>query len=232
MLVPNAWELKEVHIGLDTVSDPIKIVAGGTLQIPTGIDVIAELEFLGTAFNSITLGVDGLNKPIGATGLFLQSISGTVDHVAEAAMEPISFGGDVTATGGPEIEISLPSWAGGDFSGSLLSIAVNGEIDAEHLTAAGMLSLIEGLATADANVELNWTEGFFTANGEFNILDGLIIADAAFRADSSLNINSTANATFTIPEPIPIIGGREGLSGTFLLNFTNDSNFGNDFAAA
>lgn len=232
VLVPNAWELKEVHVGLDTVNDPVAITAGGTLQIPTGIDVIAELQFLGTEFNSITLGADGLNKPIGATGLFLQSISGTVDHVAEADPDPVSFGGDVTATGGPEIDISLPSWAGGDFSGSLLSIAVNGEIDAEHLTAAGTLNLIEGLATAGANVELNWTDGFLAANGEFNILNGLIVADAAFRADASLNINSTANATFTIPDPIPIIGGREGLSGTFLLNFTNDSDFSNDFAAA
>lgn len=232
VLVPNAWELKEVHIGLDQISNPVKITAGGTLQIPTGIEVIANLNFLGTAFNSITLGVAGLNKPLGASGLFLQSISGTVDHVSELDTEPISFGGDVIATGGPEIDISLPSWAGGNFTGSLLSINVNGEIDSDHLEAHGALSLIQGLATADANVNLNWTEGFFTANGDFNMINGLIHADTAFRADSSLNISSGGVATFTIPEPIPIVGGREGLSGSFVLNFTNDDDYSNDFAAA
>ncbi|MCA9013496.1 MAG: hypothetical protein KDB01_27285, partial [Planctomycetaceae bacterium] len=232
VLVPGAWELKEVHIGLDQISNPVKIMAGGTLQIPTGIEVIANLNFLGTDFNSITLGVAGLNKPIGASGLFLQSISGTVDHVSELDAEPISFGGDVVATGGPEINISLPSWAGGDFNGSLLSINVNGEIDSDHLEAHGALSLIEGLATADANVNLNWTEGFFTANGDFNMINGLIQANTAFRADSALNISAGGVATFTIPEPIPIVGGREGLSGNFVLNFTNDDDDSNDFAAA
>ncbi|GEM_PF-1968895 len=231
-LLPGFWELENLFVGIDTSVTPRVIKASGTLQIPTGIDLVAELEFSGRDFNAIRLRAQNVNKPIVPTGLFLQTIGGGVSHVAQGDPEPITLEGDLKITGGPQLNINLPSFAGGDFHGSLISLDVHGEINAEHLTANGLLKIIEGLATANGDVELNWTDGFLEAGGAFNVLGGLITANAAFRADASLNLHTTGNAIFSIPDAIPIIGGYQGLSGQFVFDFTNDNSFSNDFAAA
>lgn len=231
-LVPGVWEIQEIFAEFDTTTEGLTLDVGGSLQIPTGIVIGAELGFSDGQFNFISLEADELNRPFGATGIFLQRIAGQVDNVAENDPDPIAFGGGIGATGGPTITINLPDWAGGTFSGKLIGLDVDAVIDREHLTGSGELSIINGLAVSDGTAELNWTDGFLAAQGNLNVLDGLITATASFRADSALNINLFANATFGVPDVVPFIGGTSGLSGKFALNYINDFTFSNDYVAA
>ena len=235
-LLPGFWSLHDVFVDIRDTTNTIE--AGGTLELPTGISVAATLGFLNNQFNKISLEVPGpldpdpLNQPLGSTGIFLQRIRGEVDHVASSDENPISFGGGLEATGGPTVSISLPSWAGGTLSGKLIDFAVDGSLDKNHIVASGTLNVIEGVAEVTGDVEVNWNEGFLESGGALNVLDGLITANGTFRADSSLDINAFADATFGIPDDIPLIGGYDAVTGKFTLDYSNDSTNANDFVAA
>ncbi|MCA9140931.1 MAG: hypothetical protein KDB00_29370, partial [Planctomycetales bacterium] len=235
-IVPGFWTLRDVFVDIDTTAD--SIVAGGTLDIPTGIEVQATVGFLNGNFNSISLETpsetnpETLNKPLGNTGIFLQRIDGSVNHVASSDPAPVSFGGGLTATGGPSVSFTLPSWAGGTYGGRLVEFTVNGMLDKNHLDTTGVLSIANGLATLTGQVELNWNEGFLEAGGNLNVLDGLITANSTFRADSNLDFHIFADATFGVPDVIPLIGGINAVSGQFVLDYSNDFSSGNDFVAA
>lgn len=235
-IVPGFWTLRDLFVDIDTVDDTI--LAGGTLTIPTGIEVQAEVGFVDGSFNSLSLETpsasnpDTLNKPLGSTGIFLQRIAGAVNHVADTDPMPVSFEGYLQATGGPSVTLSLPSWAGGTFSGRLVEFDVNGVLDRNHLDTSGVLTLANGLATVDGGVVLDWNQGYLEADGDLNVLDGLITATGNFRADSDLDIHVVSNATFGVPDVIPLIGGTDAVSGDFVLDYSNDSSSFNDFVAA
>ncbi len=236
-LVPGFWKLFEVFVDINTVEN--KIVAGGSMEIPTGITLDAEVEFLNNNFNRVLLRTpseedpDPVNQPLGPTGIFLQGIEGQVDNVANPTDEnPVEFSGGLTATGGPTITVPLPSWAGGTWRGKLIEFDVSGSLDKNHIEASGDVDLVQGLARVDGQVEVNWNEGYFESSGQLNVLDGLITSSGSFRADSNLNVNLFSDATFGIPDELPLIGGYDAVSGKFVLDYTNDSNSSNDFVAA
>lgn len=233
-IVPGFWTLRDLLVEIEDNS----IKAGGTLDIPTGIEVRANVGFLDGNFNSISLEVppegssELLNKPLGTTGIFLQRINGEVDHVSATDTSPVSFGGALTATGGPIVSFTLPDWAGGTYGGRLVDFTVNGLLDKNHLDTTGVLNLANGLATLTGQVELNWNEGFLEADGALVVLGGVINANSQFRADSQLDFHIFADATFGIPDVIPLIGGFNAVGGQFVLDYSNDFSSGNDFVAA
>lgn len=228
-LVPGLWEIKTLAVGFNTLTDEIQ--ADGELLIPTGIVIVAGVGFREGALNYVKLGADDLNKPIGSTGAFLQRIVGQVDHIAEADPEPISFGGEVGVTAGPEISISLPSWAGGDFEGALVELLVSGEIDAHHLEARGDLDIIGGVISGTAGAELNWDKGYLAADASLDCLAGLVVYEASFHANSNLDITMSAGATVSIPDVIPVIGGEPVISGQGYFQFRNDDDSTTDYVA-
>ena len=228
-IVPGLWELEQIGLTVDTTQNLVEGTA--TLQIPSGIAVNAGIGFLNGEFNYLELGAQDLNKPIGGTGAFLQDINGRVDNVAEAAGKSVLFGGSLGITAGPQINLSLPSWAGGNFSGSLIELNVEGNLDANHLTATGNVDIVGGLITGNGNAELNWTQGFLKADANFSALDGLITTQASFTANSNLDITMSGSANVIIPESIPILGGWEVAEGNALIKYRNDNSSANDFIA-
>lgn len=228
-IVPGLWELKQIELTVDTTKNLVEGKA--TLQIPSGIDVSAGIGFLNGEFNYLELGAQDLNKPIGGTGAFLQDITGQVKNVAETAQAPIVFGGALGITAGPQINLSLPDWAGGNFSGSLLELNVNGNLDANHLTATGNVDIVGGLIKGNGNAELNWSEGFLKADANFSALGGLITTEASFTANSNLDITMSGSANVIIPESVPILGGWEVAEGNALIKYRNDNSSANDFIA-
>jgi hypothetical protein len=234
-IVPGAFNVNSAMLGVNTLAGTLE--ATGQLEITRwGITIDAALGFVGgTQFNFVDVDINGINRPLGfiLPGAFLQRIAGRLNHVAEADPLPTSFGGGIGMTLGPQITVNLPSWAGGTYNAKLLTLNVNGDFDRNHLTASGEIEIVEGLATANGNLELNWDEGFVAAAGNFNLLQGLIQAqNASFRADTALNVNMQAAATFSVPDPIPLIGGTQGLSGNVFFEYINDESFANDSAAA
>jgi Ca2+-binding RTX toxin-like protein/subtilisin-like proprotein convertase family protein len=230
-IVPGLWELEQIGLTVDTTQHLVKGQA--TVKIPSGIAVNAGIGFLDGEFNYLELGAQHLNKPIGTTGAFLQDITGQVKNVAETAQAPIVFGGSLGITAGPQINLSLPSWAGGNFSGSLLELNVEGNLDANHLTATGNVDIVGGLITGNGNAELNWTEGFLKAEADFSALGGLITTHGSFQANSDFDITMSGKASLTIPdiEEFSIFGGWEIAEGNALIKYRNDDSSSNDFVA-
>jgi Ca2+-binding RTX toxin-like protein len=228
-IVPGLWELEQIRLTVDTTQDLVEGTA--TLQIPSGIAVNAGIGFANGKFNYLQLGAQDLNKPIGTTGAFLQDITGQVKNVAETAQAPIVFGGSLGITAGPQINLSLPDWAGGNFSGSLVELNVEGNLDANHLTATGNIDIVGGLIAGNGNAELNWTQGFLKADANFSALGGLITTQASFTANSNLDITMSGSANVIIPESVPIFGGWEVAEGNALIKYRNDNSSANDFIA-
>ncbi len=229
VIVANTWEIKTATVTIDTTKNKVEGMA--TLLVPTGIEVTAGLGFIDGDLNFISLGAADLNKPIGSTGAFLQSISGKVNNIAPAAKAPLTFSGGVGLTAGPTITINAPSWAGGPYSGSAVELNVNGSIDANHLEANGELKIVGGIVTGTAGAELNWNEGYLKANGSLSALGGVITFSGAFRADFNLNLTLSATAAVNLPGSIPIIGGTELGSGSMYLQYRNNGSSADDFVA-
>src|SRR5262249_24697475 len=156
----------------------------GTLQIkmPPGITLQGTLGFKGFEPDSIGIGQSNLNVPIGTTGAFLQAISGEVDNISSSSQAPVSFTGSVTFTEGPAISVSLPSFIGGSFTGSALSVTVSATIVKTHLAGSGTVIVAGGIATGSGNFDLDWSKGTLTAGASLSIADDLVNIQANLNA--------------------------------------------------
>ncbi len=230
-IVAGVWELKQIGLTVDTTKNLVEGKA--TLQIPSGIDVNAGIGFLNGEFNYLELGAQDLNKAIGGTGAFLQDINGRVDNVAKAAGKPVLFRGSLGITAGPEINLSLPDWAGGNFRGSLVELNVNGNLDANSFRADGEVKIIGGLIKGTGSAEVNWSEGegYLKANANFSALDGLITTEASFTTNSNLDITMSGSANVIIPDEIWLFGGKQVASGNALIKYRKDNSSSNNFIA-
>ena len=235
-IVRNLWEIEEVKLRVET-EPQWRLFGEGSMLIPSGVVVGGSFEVLNGELNFVELEASKLGKPagtgiaIGGTGAFLQSIRGRVDHLASTDPEPLSFGGGVTITAGPKLNVSLPAWAGGGFSGAAVELSVDADIDENHLTAEGSISVVGGLIEGTGNTELNWNEGFLTASGDLNALGGLIAFSPSFYMDSRVNLTMSAAASVTLPEVIPVIGGHQLGSATAYVQYRKDASRTNDYIA-
>ena len=220
------WELKDVAVSFDTVNNEVAVTAD--MLIPAGIEVGAMVDIKDGALESIHLEANNLNKPIGTTGVYLQSIKGGFDHLSS---DPI-FTGEVDITAGAHFNLSLPSWAGGGFSGSLVELDLSGTIDKDKLTAHGDIQILGGLVNGTGDAELNWKEGYLSATTEFDILDGLITTHTDFFVNSNLDVFLHGEATVGVPRFVPFIGGKTLGEAEVYVEFTNDGNYSNDYVAA
>ncbi|MCO6458578.1 MAG: DUF2974 domain-containing protein [Pirellulaceae bacterium] len=245
-LVPGLWELKRISVGFDTTANTLDVSAA--MSIPLEIDAGANLGFVNGQFNSIELFLEELNRPILAPWpIFVQGFGGGVSHFAESDPLPPEFFGHVTLTGGPELpEFQVPAWAGGGTIGgqALAELLLTGHVDANHLGAGGVLKLADGhLGTIELNLpgtgpdrhdqeglQLNWSESFLKANGQFNLLQGVLQGEGHLRADSRLNFVMSGSASINLPRitnvfsgvRLDLTPGVELASGNYVLSFTND----------
>jgi hypothetical protein len=233
-VVTDFLELQQVEVALDTQTNSIQ-ASGKFHIIPWDVTVDASLGFIGKRWNSIDVVVDGVRipfvRPVLGSDLILATLRGAVEHLADP--EPIRFRGDVGLAIGAGVNLPLPAWAGGPQQADLIRLDVHGELGAAALAAHGSVNVIGSLASGDADLQLNWRDGFLAAAGGFTLLGGLISApNASFRVDGSLNISASAAASFRIPTAIPVLGGPTLLTGDFALELTNDLDFANDSVAA
>ena len=123
--------------------------------------------------DSMSIGVDDLNVPLGATGLMLQSISGSVEGIATSL--DMTFGGNMGFTYGPKINIEWDcDWLGiDDGEYSLLEINVGATISTSgEITGSAGISSLGGFITGAGGVVAN--DGYFSVNGNFSMLNGCI----------------------------------------------------------
>ena len=245
-LVPKVWEIKNAKLSLDTEAKEVK--GEGTMLIPTGIELSGGIGFVDKKLNFIKIGGSKLNKPIGATGAFLQSISGQVNNLAKPDQIESSLT-NVGVTAGPKLTISLPSWAGGDVSGTAVELNASGSITRDRLKTNGTIKIAGGLVEGKGEAELNWNKKFFNAEADFSMLGGVINTKSKFTADKNFNIMMGGAASVKVPDisiEIPkskifgqeVGGGKIKFKGQplaqaeFAFNYSNDNNLSNDFVQA
>ncbi|TAF90773.1 MAG: calcium-binding protein [Oscillatoriales cyanobacterium] len=245
-LVPKVWEIRNAKLSLDTEAKEVK--GEGTMLIPTGIELSGGLGFVDKKLNFVKIGGSKLNKPIGATGAFLQSISGQVNNLTKPELIESSLT-NVGVTAGPKLTISLPSWAGGDVSGTAVELNASGSITRDRLKTNGTIKIAGGLVEGKGEAELNWNKKFFNAEADFSMLGGVINTKSKFTADKNFNIMMGGAASVKVPDvsiEIPkskifgqeVGGGKINFKGQplaqaeFALNYSNDNNLSNDFVQA
>ena len=225
IVIAPGWKIKYAELGIDTTNK--RVTARGTLIIPSNIEIGADVIFDSGVLTYADIKADRLNEPIGTTGAFLQSIEGTYQGGNTSA-----FTGTVGITAGAEINLNLPSWAGGNKRVSLVDLKASATITSSNLTANGEITVLGGLMKGMANAEVNWGKGYLWASSEFNILDGLIKTNTQFLATSNLNLYMFGEANVNIPSFVPFIGGKNLGSGEVYVEYTNDNNLSNDYVAA
>lgn len=227
--VDNVWELEEATVSFNTLEEEVRGEA--EFKIPKDLVIIGGIGFKQKQLNFVKLGVNELNKPIGTTGAFLQRIDGAIDHIASSDPKPILFTGGVGVTYGPEIEIELPDWLGGEIEASLLALDVSASIDKNHLEAEGTLTVAGLMEAASAQAEINWNEGFVAGSGTFNAFLGAMTITQSIKADTQFNVTASGSATGKFPEPMPLAGGFTISSANVYMQYRNDSSSSNDYIA-
>jgi uncharacterized repeat protein (TIGR01451 family) len=238
----SGWGLNELGLNIDTKQKDI----GGTAKITFPFKgSISEFDF-GIGFklpipplelNKLSINVDNLNVPIPAYPLvFFQRFAGAVENFAPSDTDPIEFSGGVGVTFGPQFESSFnfpeiglsidPGRA------ALIRLDIDGKISSAELSGTGKITVLsDKLLTSTGTAKFNWNDKFLEHTGNFSLIDGLFKTSNSFKVDSSWNINMGGKASINIPSFIPVFGGTNLTNADFLLNYSNNSTFSDDYAA-
>jgi hypothetical protein len=121
----NGLLVKELAIGFDTVKDAYSGSFKANVPLFFGLDLSAALAFVSKpnlALDKIEIGVDGLDTPIGTTGIFVQG--GTLGLENLAAADPKAgwtYKAELTGTFGPNNDV-ISSPVRGKVSGTVQEI--------------------------------------------------------------------------------------------------------------
>jgi len=160
----------------------IKYSFGGSIGIVDGY------------LDSMAIGVDSLNIPLGGTGLFLQKIEGGIKGIATELN--LSFEGTLGLTAGPKFKVEFVDWLGLDNGVySLCEMTLTGSIStAGDLEGSSSFIILGGLATGSGSASLKGGE--LTVKGTYTFLNGCISVKGELHASTGgITIEGTGTAT-------------------------------------
>jgi len=252
-IVPGVWELKKNELTIDGKKGLIQ--GDAELKLPvTSKTILCGLGFLNGELNYVSLGVDDLNIPIGTTPVFLQKVAGNVNNIAKGSTDPVSLGGALGLTVGPEISldflknfdflddvIDIP-----DEDVSLVKLDLDAELNKDQISGNGELVMMhEKILKAEAIGTLDWSNAFkdpnagitsvlVTASGQVSALFGAYEGKGSFTMDarSQFSLTASGEGAYKVPEFIPMWGGTQLASGNILVKYTDDGDDSNDFYAS
>ncbi|MEG4626021.1 CARDB domain-containing protein [Microcoleus sp. w1-18aA5] len=254
-IIPNLLKLKETKLSIDTIEK--KVEGEGVIFFPViEKGIVAGVGFKDKKLDSATLGVDGLNLPLGQTGFSLQKLQGTLGNIAAVEkldigeLQKLDFGLKANITDSlPELKLKLPDWAGGEFSGQLVDIDAGFKISKESFTLDGGIKLISdknknaGVVEGNGQLELNWNKKTLSSGEKglnVSVLGDFIKGKLNLQTDSDLNFNAQGTGNVKFPEiniDAPILGkvnfgGVPLADGEFRIDYTNNNDFSDDLIQA
>ena len=160
----------------------IKYSFGGSIGIVDGY------------LDSMAIGVDGLNVPLGGSGLFLQKIEGGISGIATELN--LTFEGTLGLTAGPKFSVEFVDWLGidnGEYS--LCEMTLTGSISTSgDLVGSSNCVILGGLATGGGSAGIKGGELFVT--GHYTLLNGCISIEGEMHAGTGgITINGKGTAT-------------------------------------
>ena len=255
-IVPPLLRVDTAKLSFDTTKNEIKGEASIFLPV-TGQGIEGGLSLKNGKLDSISLDKKGLGIPIGQTGLLWQSIGGSIGNISAidkldpAEILKLQFGLNVGIKNvGSELKIPLPSWAGGDISGSLVELNGGLKIDRERLNLNGDLKLLGGFIKGTSDSNINWNKKQIDSIADISIGPDIIKGKVNLNVDSKLNVMLSGdaevkipNVTYDIPDikagffeisgkKINLIKEQKLGEGKFLFKYSNDNDLSNDFIKA
>ncbi len=255
-IVPPLLRVDTAKLSFDTIKSEVKGEASIFLPA-TGQGIEGGLSLKNGKLDSISLDKKGLGVLIGQTGLSLQNIGGTIGNISAidkldpAEILKLQFGLNVGIKNvGSELKIPLPSWAGGEISGSLVELNGGLKIDRDRLNLNGDLKILAGFINGTSSSNIYWNEKRFDSVANISVGPDIFKGQAQLNVDSALNFTLAGKGEVKIPNipyDVPEIqigqfkagGGKINLvnevklgEGEFLLKFSNDNDLSNDFIQA
>ncbi len=199
--LPNGWGLNDASLSINTLT---KTYSGSAdISIPGFGDIGGSITFLNGQLDDLSLSLTDMAEPIpivDVPGLSLTGGSASIANLAWAATGPVTLSGTLDFSYGPDIEIDLPDWLGGNhLSCSIATLQIGASMSTGDLSGDATVTLADGLATATGKADLNLSAGTFTAKGSLDL------ADNAYTGSGKLTIGNgqvTVAATGTAQIPL------------------------------
>ena len=255
-IVPSLLRVDTAKLSFDTIKSEVKGEASIFLPA-TGQGIEGGLSLKNGKLDSISLDKKGLGVLIGKTGLSLQNIGGSIGNISAidkldpAEILKLQFGLNVGIKNvGSELKIPLPSWAGGDISGSLVELNGGLKIDRDRLNLNGDLKLLGGFIKGTSESNINWNKRQIDSIADISIGPDIIKGKVNLNIDSQLNVILSGdaevkipNVTYDIPDvkagifefsgkKINLVEEQKLGEGKFFFKYSNDDDLSNDFIKA
>ena len=253
--LPGGFGLKDIKISRDGIKDILKgqveiaipNIGGGTRGVGGTIG------FQSGKLDSIALSGSNLNIPTSIPLLLLQDIGAGINNIAQVnsptELVNLEIQGNAKFTGGPQQTIgSVPYFLpNGINNAALLTIKGDIRLNKDSLTANAALTIFDSnFLTGNGKIIANFNTKSLTGSADLSLFNGFATATTKFATNSSFDITMRGDAQVNAPSGLNVITdlskgfkggfgvgfGSNSLRGTFLLDYTNDSNSSNDKVAA
>ncbi|MEG4318478.1 MULTISPECIES: CARDB domain-containing protein [unclassified Microcoleus] len=254
-IIPNLLKLEETKLSIDTIEK--KVEGEGVIFFPViEKGIVAGIGLKNKKLDSATLGVSGLNIPIGTTGLSLQKLKGTIGNIADIEkldldeIKKLKFGLQANITDKlPKQKLELPDWTGGNFVGQLIDIDAGFKVNKDSFTLEGGIKLIsdqvrgKGAIELNGELELNWNNKTLSSGDKglnISVFGDFVKGKSDFKLDSNFNFNSQGKGNVKFPQislDAPILGkvnfgGVPLAEGEFRIDYSNNNDLSDDVIQA
>ncbi|MDB5357964.1 MAG: hypothetical protein JWN24_4417 [Phycisphaerales bacterium] len=174
----NWFSITGAQLSVNTVTNAI---SGSITLVAAGGKVFSgNIGFLNGQLDSIGLNGDQLAIPMDPPGLFLQSIGGSLDHLAPSDPAETVITGVLGLSYGVPKTFTLPLiLGGGTFTGALVTasltttVRLNQAHQIDDISGDASVSVAAGIATGTAHFDANPEAGTFSLNASLQAVDNL-----------------------------------------------------------
>ncbi len=249
-----AIEIQNVPLGAITIregsvaysADGADIAVAVSIEFPGGWELDGEVKFNSGVIDFVALAYNAgtsSGRAIGDTGLFLNYADITVANIDNPDL-PVTVSGDVAVTFGPSVTLAggqgyitaaqgkivvndqRVSILGGVYFG-----AFNRNPDPNNLNPPVFAGF---LGSGTGHFDLDWAANIYSADVDFQLLDGL------FQVTAGFTYNGTPGNTFLvidgkaeieIPSFVPVVGGLTLAEAAFFLDYRDSGGVRSGFFA-
>ncbi|MBX9580100.1 MAG: FG-GAP-like repeat-containing protein [Gemmataceae bacterium] len=239
----GAFQIQDLLVGYtqDQTTDQWDLDLGLQLLFPGGWAVGGYLTLVNRAVNSIEIDYaaegddDGI--PLGESGLFLTFADLSVNNLQNTTL-PVSVGGDVVVTFGPQVSLPDPRDPTNAKTVGLIAAQGSFAVSGEELAVRGGVYLGAFVTARDPNtrkptyegllgsgtgyVNLDWAARVYSAGFDYQMLDGAFQVRAAFEfkgGGDDFFLFIDAEADLAVPKFVPVVGGLKLASADFILDY-------------
>ncbi|MCU0916542.1 MAG: hypothetical protein MUC88_18545 [Planctomycetes bacterium] len=183
--LPGPLDLTDIKIAWDLEHQ--RYTVGLSVEFAKVLTLGGQLMLANGHVDGLSVEASGINSPIGATGLFLQSIHGGVYNITSEDPAAILLQAGATVSFGPQLTIPLPAWLGEDVKAAILTLSGTLQISLSGFALEGKVDLAKVqdsgdglLATGMGKAVLNLDNQFVSLDCGLELLAGLVSGSGHF----------------------------------------------------